>query len=112
MLHRHHGATYTAFSKRVLSVVSAWPRGTIYDFSDSGRFGARRFDCSGALSSRAIVDRTVLDKVARFIGWTLVVYLCMRFWDMLSVSYTYAPGTQRSNANVDRWPTGVQLLDW
>jgi molybdopterin-containing oxidoreductase family membrane subunit len=33
----------------------------------------------------------VLDKVARLIGWALVVYLYMRFWDMLSVSYTYSP---------------------
>ena len=42
-------------------------------------------------SSRAVVDRSILDKVARFIGWALVVYLYMRFWDMLSVSYTYDP---------------------
>ena len=38
------------------------------------------------------LDAEALDKVTRFIGWTLVVYTYIRFWDALSMTYTYLPG--------------------
>jgi Ni/Fe-hydrogenase subunit HybB-like protein len=38
------------------------------------------------------LDEEALDKVTRFIGWTLVVYTYIRFWDALSMTYTYLPG--------------------
>ncbi len=44
------------------------------------------------LSSRAMVDDDVLQKVGQIIGWILVVYLYFRFWDLLSMTYTYQPG--------------------
>ncbi len=38
------------------------------------------------------LDEGALRSVTRFIGWALVVYLYMRFWDALSMTYTYLPG--------------------
>ena len=47
---------------------------------------------SARLTRRASVDDNLLDRVAYFIGWTLVLYLYFRFWDALSMTYTYQPG--------------------
>ncbi len=44
------------------------------------------------LTRSATVDEETLDSVSRFIGWVLVVLLYMRFWDMLSMTYTFEPG--------------------
>jgi Ni/Fe-hydrogenase subunit HybB-like protein len=44
------------------------------------------------LSSRARVSDDVLDRVAWFVGGVLIVYLYLRFWDALSMTYTYLPG--------------------
>lgn len=47
---------------------------------------------TAVISPRVQVDQAVLDKVSRFIGWVLVVYLYLRVWDTLSMVYTYQPG--------------------
>jgi Ni/Fe-hydrogenase subunit HybB-like protein len=47
---------------------------------------------SARLSKRIKVDDNVLERVAFFIGWILVGYLYFRFWDTLSMTYTYEPG--------------------
>jgi Ni/Fe-hydrogenase subunit HybB-like protein len=47
---------------------------------------------SARLSRRVHVDMDLLDRLAHIIGWALVPYLYMRFWDALSMSYTYEPG--------------------
>lgn len=44
------------------------------------------------LSPRVYVDDELLDRLANFIGWGLIIYLYMRFWDALAMSYTYQPG--------------------
>ena len=44
------------------------------------------------LTKRAKVDDNLLERVAYFIGWVLVVYLYFRFWDTLAMTYTYQPG--------------------
>lgn len=44
------------------------------------------------LSPRVHVDDELLDRLAHLIGWGLVIYLYMRFWDALAMSYTYQPG--------------------
>ncbi len=44
------------------------------------------------LSPRVHVDDELLDRLAHLIGWGLIIYLYMRFWDALSMSYTYQPG--------------------
>jgi Ni/Fe-hydrogenase subunit HybB-like protein len=46
---------------------------------------------SARLTPRAVVDRVRLETVSRFIGWALIAYLYLRFWDMLAMSYTYEP---------------------
>ena len=47
---------------------------------------------SARLSKRIRVDDNILERVAFFIGWILVGYLYFRFWDALSMTYTYEPG--------------------
>lgn len=47
---------------------------------------------AGRVSPRAKVNDEILDGVTKFISWALVGYLYFRFWDALSVTYTYVPG--------------------
>ena len=47
---------------------------------------------SARLTRHANVENSVLDRVSIIIGWVLVVYLYFRFWDALSMTYTYEPG--------------------
>jgi Ni/Fe-hydrogenase subunit HybB-like protein len=47
---------------------------------------------SARLSRHANVDNNLLDRVSQIVGWILVVYLYFRFWDALSMTYTYEPG--------------------
>jgi Ni/Fe-hydrogenase subunit HybB-like protein len=47
---------------------------------------------SARLSGHANVDNNLLDRVSQIVGWILVVYLYFRFWDALSMTYTYEPG--------------------
>lgn len=47
---------------------------------------------SARLTKRASVDDSLLERIAYFIGWSLVLYLYFRFWDALSMTYTYQPG--------------------
>ncbi len=44
------------------------------------------------LSDRARVNDALLERVARYVAWTLVFYLYFRFWDVLAMTYTYQPG--------------------
>jgi Ni/Fe-hydrogenase subunit HybB-like protein len=44
------------------------------------------------LTPLAKVKDEILEGVTRFISWALVGYLYFRFWDALSVTYTYVPG--------------------
>jgi molybdopterin-containing oxidoreductase family membrane subunit len=47
---------------------------------------------SARLSKKIKVDDNLLERVSFFIGWMLVGYLYFRFWDALSMTYTYEPG--------------------
>jgi len=47
---------------------------------------------SARISKRANVDDSLLERIAFFIGWTLVGLLYFRFWDALAMTYTYEPG--------------------
>jgi Ni/Fe-hydrogenase subunit HybB-like protein len=44
------------------------------------------------LTKRAVVKDELLERVAYFIGWMMVAYLYFRFWDALSMTYTYQAG--------------------
>jgi molybdopterin-containing oxidoreductase family membrane subunit len=48
------------------------------------------------LSPRAVINEGLIDRVAVFIGWALVGYIYFRFWDALSMTYTYEPGRTES----------------
>jgi len=43
-------------------------------------------------TKHANVDNNILDRVSFIIGWVMVAYLYFRFWDALSMTYTYEPG--------------------
>ncbi len=47
---------------------------------------------SSRLSKRANIDDSLLERLTFFIGWILVAYLYFRFWDALTMTYTYEPG--------------------
>jgi molybdopterin-containing oxidoreductase family membrane subunit len=47
---------------------------------------------AGRLSTRSKVNDALMERLAYFIGWVLVGYLYFRFWDALSMTYTYLPG--------------------
>jgi Ni/Fe-hydrogenase subunit HybB-like protein len=44
------------------------------------------------LSPRARVNEDILDQISKFIGFALLAYLYLRFWDALAMTYTYEPG--------------------
>ena len=43
------------------------------------------------ITPKASVREDLLDQVAKFIGFALIGYLYLRFWDAFSMSYTYEP---------------------
>lgn len=47
---------------------------------------------SARLSARIRVDDHLLERLARYVGWALLGYLYLRFWDAFAVTYTYEPG--------------------
>jgi Ni/Fe-hydrogenase subunit HybB-like protein len=47
---------------------------------------------SARLTKHANVENSILDRLSSVIGWVMVVYLYFRFWDALSMTYTYEPG--------------------
>jgi len=56
------------------------------------------------LSRKVHVDDRLLEKVASYIGWVLVVYLYLRFWDAFAMTYTYAPGRTEGLQLITRGP--------
>jgi molybdopterin-containing oxidoreductase family membrane subunit len=46
----------------------------------------------GKLRRRLCVPRELLGGVAKFVGFTLLAYLYLKFWDNFAITYTYAPG--------------------
>lgn len=44
------------------------------------------------LTKRAVVKEELLERVSYFIGWMMAAYLYFRFWDALSMTYTYEAG--------------------
>lgn len=47
---------------------------------------------AGRLSASVKIKDDLLEKVSGIIGWVLAAYLYLRFWDALSMTYTYLPG--------------------
>jgi Ni/Fe-hydrogenase subunit HybB-like protein len=44
------------------------------------------------LTSKAKINDALIERVSHFVGWALVAYFYWRFWDTLSMTYTYEPG--------------------
>jgi Ni/Fe-hydrogenase subunit HybB-like protein len=44
------------------------------------------------LSSKARVDDRLIDQLAKFLGWALLLLLYLRFWDLFAMNYTELPG--------------------
>jgi molybdopterin-containing oxidoreductase family membrane subunit len=47
---------------------------------------------SGRFNPNIQVRDDLLEKVSQFLGWWLVGYLYLRFWDAFSMTYTFQPG--------------------
>ena len=47
---------------------------------------------SSRLTKRAVIKDELLERVSYFIGWMMAAYLYFRFWDALSMTYTYQAG--------------------
>jgi molybdopterin-containing oxidoreductase family membrane subunit len=56
------------------------------------------------VSNKANVNDNLLEKLAHFIGWALVVYLYFRFWYAFSMTYTYEPGRTEGLALLTKGP--------
>ena len=56
------------------------------------------------VSKKANVEDRLLEKLALFIGWALVVYLYFRFWYAFSMTYTYEPGRTEGLALLTKGP--------
>jgi Ni/Fe-hydrogenase subunit HybB-like protein len=65
----------------IVSAMAAGPSLTVLASMITARF-----------TSRARVDGALMERLSYFIGWVLVAYLYLRFWDALSMTYTYMPG--------------------
>ena len=65
----------------IVSAMAAGPSLTVFASEVAARF-----------SPRATVNKASLDQITRFVGWVLVAYLYLRFWDAFSMVYTYEPG--------------------
>ena len=111
MLHQSSlGATYGVLKARpiwyrpslaVLFIVSAMAAGPALVVLVS--------TIAGKVTSRARVDPSLLDTVARFVGWALVAYLYLRFWDALSMSYTYEPGRSEGLTYLTKGPFALNF---
>ena len=47
---------------------------------------------SAKLTPLAVIDKQRIEQVAKVIGWILLGYLYLRFWDAFAMHYTYQPG--------------------
>jgi len=111
MLHQSSlGATYGVLKARpiwyrpglaVLFIVSAMAAGPAMVVLAS--------TIASKVTSRARVDKSLLDAVAQFIGWVLVAYLYLRFWDALSMSYTYEPARSEGLFYLTKGPLALNF---
>ena len=113
MSHVHHYAPYLAVVGLCLSMLHQSSLGAVYGVLKSRPFwykpdvavlfimsaiaGGMSLTVfasmlSARLTKRAVVKDELLERVAYFIGWMMVAYLYFRFWDALSLTYTYQAG--------------------
>ncbi len=56
------------------------------------------------LTNKAKVNDKLIEKLSHFVGWALVGYFYWRFWDTLSMTYTYEPGRTEGLQLLTRGP--------
>ncbi len=113
LAHIHHYAPYLAIAGLLLSMLHQSSLGAIYGVLKARPFWYRpdiavlfiisavaggmsltvfASMLSARLTPRAVVKDELLERLSYFIGWMMVGYLYFRFWDALSMSYTYQAG--------------------
>ncbi|MEN8241094.1 MAG: NrfD/PsrC family molybdoenzyme membrane anchor subunit [Chloroflexota bacterium] len=63
----------------------------------------------GRLQPESNVRVDLLNKVAKFLGWWLVPYLYLRFWDVFAMTYTYQPGREEGLHLLTSGPLAVNF---
>ena len=63
----------------------------------------------GKLQPESNVREDLLDKVSRFLGWWLVGYLYLRFWDTFAMTYTHQPGREEGLTLLTDGPLAVNF---
>ncbi|MDX1599973.1 MAG: NrfD/PsrC family molybdoenzyme membrane anchor subunit [Anaerolineales bacterium] len=58
----------------------------------------------GRLRQESEVRDRIVEPVAQFVGWVLVIYLYLRFWDLFAMTYTHQPGRDEALALLTRGP--------
>lgn len=58
----------------------------------------------GQINKEAAVREELLDKISRFLGWWLVGYLYLRFWDVFAMTYTPQPGREEGLSILTQGP--------
>jgi Ni/Fe-hydrogenase subunit HybB-like protein len=48
----------------------------------------------GMIRPETQINDNLLEKASKFLGWWLVAYLYLRFWDAFAMTYTHQPGKQ------------------
>lgn len=61
------------------------------------------------LTPRARINKEQLDQIASFVGWVLIGYLYFRFWDAMSMTYTYLPGRNEGLDLLTRGPLAMNF---
>jgi Ni/Fe-hydrogenase subunit HybB-like protein len=63
----------------------------------------------GKLQPESNVRIPLLNKVSKFLGWWLVAYLYLRFWDAFAMTYTYQPGREEGLNLLTQGPLSVNF---
>ena len=130
LLHIHHFAPYLAIAGLCLSMLHQSSLGATYGiliarplwyspslsvlFMISAIIGGISMTLfasmlSARLSRAANVNDHLIEKLAHFVGWALVLYLYFRFWYAFSMNYTYEPGRTEGLALLTKGPLAVNF---
>jgi Ni/Fe-hydrogenase subunit HybB-like protein len=63
----------------------------------------------GKLQPESNVREDLLEKVSRFLGWWLVGYLYLRFWDVFAMTYTHQPGREEGLSILTSGPLAINF---
>lgn len=82
----------------IISAMAGGPALTVF----ASRLAAR-------LTPKARINRELLDQISSFVGWVLIGYLYFRFWDAMSMTYTYLPGRNEGLDLLTRGPLAINF---